>query len=211
MCVWFLEYPNNWYQSWFLKKRVFDPNLEIKVLKTCFWTYHRVGEDEEDPLVKLRRRTDVLHARTRRRHDCPRAQRATRSFFARLSTTEPGWPAMSSASQEPQQQFRTVTRHVTWPVSVHVSSCHVIDKHARFWHVIKGGPDVLTCLPCHHYHVNILSIDPVCRKHYFIWHTASSASFIDPKVWLIRSEPSKVRFGWFQSCFQRFLPFRTHP
>ena len=67
---------------------MFDPNPEIKVLKTCFWTHHRVGEDETNPLVKPRRRTDVLHALTRRHQDCPRAptRRTHHTLLLRLTT-----------------------------------------------------------------------------------------------------------------------------
>jgi hypothetical protein len=66
--------------------------------------------------VKLRWRTDHLNARTR-----PHAQTSglptltdaqhtpTCSFFARQPTTEPGWPATSSDSQQPQQQFCTAS------------------------------------------------------------------------------------------------------
>ena len=47
-------------------------------------------------------------------HAHPRAPRSPRVVLARLSATEPGWPATSSANQQPRQQFCTVISHVIY-------------------------------------------------------------------------------------------------
>jgi len=105
-------------------------------IPSCRW--RRYTSTSETPVKNWR--LSCPHALTRADVRTAHAhKRATRSFFARQPVTEPGWPATASASQEPQQQFRTSISHVIWPVS----SCHIINNSIRLWRVIYGGPSCL--------------------------------------------------------------------
>jgi hypothetical protein len=103
------------------------------------------------------------YVRTAHAHRC--ATRATRSFFAQPPATELGWPAMSSASQQPQQQLCTVISRVTCQVISHVSVCHVINNSARLIQVIKSGSSWLMFLTHHLIHVINLSLDLMRHRH----------------------------------------------
>jgi len=123
-------------------------------------------------------------------------RRAPRVFLAQIPATEPGWPAKSSASQQPDQQFCTVIRHVISPVSKTRQHCHTSNKYTRICHVIKSRPGLITWMPRHLATSSIWVLIQCFADTILAWHVASSTSSVDPKLWLIRFEPSKVRFGW---------------
>ena len=99
-------------------------------------------------------------AYVRTAHAHRRATRATRSFLAQPLTTELGWPATSSASQQPQQQLCTVISRVTRQVI-----SHVINNSAWLIQVIKSGSSWLMFLAHHLRHVINLSLDLVRHRH----------------------------------------------
>jgi hypothetical protein len=152
------------------------------------------------------RRVACPHAPTRSDdrtvHAHQRATRTTRSFFARIPATEPGWPAMSSASQQPRQQFCTVIRHIISPVIRHVIPCHTSKIARAFATSAKSGPDRLTWMPRHPATSSIWVLIQCFADTILAWHAASSALSVDLKLWLLKSEPSEVRFGWSQCRFQ---------
>ena len=112
--------------SW--KRMVFDSNPKIKVLKTCFWIYHCVGKNEINPLVKLRRRTDMPErGDIRIAHAHRHAIRDPHSFTR-------NWTGFTRHVMN-QHNHSVVICHTTWPIS---------NNYARLCHVIKGGPDLLT-------------------------------------------------------------------
>jgi len=115
----FWKSPNNWYQSLFLTKRVFDPNSKIKVLQTCFLTYHRVEDNQKNPLLKTRRRTDVLHARTRPHAPTSRLPTRTNAPYAFHAPSSPGF-CKTGRADPPRHHLRTVTVLVTCHVTCHV-------------------------------------------------------------------------------------------
>jgi hypothetical protein len=151
----------------FFKKRVFDPNPEIKVLQKCFYTYHRVGEDEINPLVKLWRITDVLHARTRQH--VPKSRLPTRTDEphapssldnVQLNQVDPPRPQpVSRHSSNPAQSLATSSDQSS-PTSAHATPA--IIPHGCDMSSMVGPVGLRVC------HVIILRFDPVPRRHYFI-------------------------------------------
>jgi hypothetical protein len=209
MCVWVLNFHNNWYQSLFLKKRVFDPNSKIKVLKTCFLTYHRVEEEDTNPLVKTRWRTDVLHDHTRQH--APTTALPTRAYTHHSSSSPyrvdpPRQPPVSSHANNYAKSFDTSSDQSV-DTSTYATPATIT---SAFSTSAKGGPVLITWIPRHLATSSLWVLIQCCTDTILAWHTASSAPFVDPKLWLIRSDPSEVRFGWSQCRFQYFWPFRTH-
>jgi hypothetical protein len=199
------EFPNNWYQSLFLKKRVFDPNSKIKVLKTCFWHYHRVEEEEKNSLVKPRRRTDVLHDRTLQH--APTTALPTRDHLRhalhassspdclQLNRVDPPrqQPVISHASNSAQSSATPSDQSSTVTSATRV---HVFATSS------KVGPGLITWMPRHLATSSHLVLIQCFADTILAWHVASSAPSVDLKLWLLRSEPSEVRLGWSQCRFQ---------
>jgi len=132
---------------------VFDPNSKIKVLKTCFLTYHRVEEEDTNPLVKTRRRTDVLHDRTRQ-HASTTAL-PTRAY-THHSSSSPEFLQLNRV--DPPRQPPVSSHANNYAKSFDMSSDQSVDTSAyatpatitsAFSTSAKGGPVLITWMTRH--------------------------------------------------------------
>jgi len=163
---------------------VFDPNSKIKVFKTCFWKYHSVGEEDRNPLVKLRWRTDMLHARTCHLAPTRRLPTRTDALHVCHAPSSPVHHFLTRAGRHViihviESAQSSATSHVQ--SAVPTSICHV-----WFWGRFTYVSATLS-EPHQHW-----SFDSAWQSHCFTWNVAWSAPFIGLKVWLIKSESFKV-------------------
>ena len=172
-------------------------------------------------------------ANTRRRPDCPRAPtRRTRSTLHLRPDSAKRVGLTRHVSQPYGHRPRHLPRHL-WVLFRCVTEADILTRGYIItvegfwssttqdpisWHVVKSGPLLSidpvrlrpsfsdTWLILHRWWV----FDPVWRRRYSGWHAAASAPSVNPKLWLLKFEPSEVRLGWSQCHFQGFRPFRTH-